>query len=141
MGGLTFAEKQVKAKEQLIHNAHAHTKTENNNQAIDTRNITIQTFNMKYKQTEIILEKNQPVNLILNNEDNVEHDIEVILPNINEIESDHEHSSKANMIHLHANSKEKQSIRFIPTTVGSYEFVCTVPGHKELGMVGKIIVR
>ncbi|MEK4387718.1 plastocyanin/azurin family copper-binding protein [Solibacillus sp. FSL W7-1464] len=141
LGGLTFAEKQVKAKEQLIHNAHAHTKTENNNQAIDTRNITIQTFNMKYKQTEIILEKNQPVNLILNNEDNVEHDIEVILPNINEIESDHEHSSKANMIHLHANSKEKQSIRFIPTTVGSYEFVCTVPGHKELGMVGKIIVR
>ena len=143
LGGVTFAEKQqVKAKEPLIHNNHTHTKTKTeNNQAIDTRNITIQTFNMKYKQTEFVLEKNQRVNLILNNEDNIEHDIEVILPNINEIESDHEHSTKANMIHLHANSKEKQSIRFIPTTAGSYEFVCTVPGHKELGMVGKIIVR
>lgn len=140
MGGVTFAEKQVKAKEPLIHNNHTQTKTENN-QSVDTKNITIQTFNMEYKQTEIVLEKDQPVNLILNNQDNIEHDIEVILPNINEVQSDHDHSSKANMIHLHANSKETQSVRFIPTTAGSYEFVCTVPGHKELGMVGKIIVR
>ena len=140
LGGVTFAEKQVKANEPIIHNNHSHNDTENN-QAIDTKNITIQTFNMKYKQTEIVLEKDQPVNLILNNKDNIEHDIEVILPNMNEIQSDHEHSSKANMIHLHANSKETKSIRFIPTKAGSYEFVCTVPGHKELGMVGKIIVR
>lgn len=141
LGGVTFAEKQVKIKEPLIHNNHSQSKTKEK-QAIDSRDITIQTINMKYSPTEIVLEKDQQVNLILNNQDNIEHDIEVIIPNINEdTQSDHEHSLKDNMIHLHAKSKETQSIRFTPTTTGSYEFVCTVPGHKESGMVGKIGVK
>ncbi|TSI04734.1 copper-binding protein [Lysinibacillus sp. BW-2-10] len=141
LGGVTFAEKQVKIKERSIHNNHSHIITEDK-QAIDSKDITIQTIDMKYTPTEIVLEKDQQVSLTLNNQDNIEHDIEVIIPNLNEgTQLEHEHSSKENMIHLHAQSKEIKSIRFTPTTTGSFEFVCTVPGHKELGMVGKIIVK
>lgn len=28
-----------------------------------------------------------------------------------------------------------------PLAAGEYEIVCTVPGHKEAGMVGKLLVR
>lgn len=28
-----------------------------------------------------------------------------------------------------------------PSQAGSYDFLCTVPGHKELGMVGKLEVK
>lgn len=141
LGGVTFAEKQVKIKEPLIYNDHSHTITEDS-MARDSKDITIHTINMKYTPTEIVLDKDQQVNLILSNQDNVEHDIEVIIPNINNgTQSEHEHSLKENRIHLHAEPKETQSIRFTPTTTGSFEFICTVPGHKESGMVGKIVVK
>ena len=32
------------------------------------------------------------------------------------------------------------SSEFIPTEAGTYYYICTVPGHRELGMVGEIIV-
>ncbi len=150
LGGVTFAENQldIETENQLeietpsIHNNHTPTLSEES-QTIESKDITIQTINMKYEPTEIVLEKNQQVNLILNNQDNVEHDIEVRIPNLNEsTQSGHKHDMEdENVIHLHAESKETQSIKFTPTTTGSFEFICTVPGHKELGMVGKIIVR
>ncbi|MEK4701916.1 plastocyanin/azurin family copper-binding protein [Solibacillus sp. FSL R7-0668] len=141
LGGVTFAEKQVKIKEPLIHNNHSQPKTEDK-QAIDSRDITIQTINMKYSSTEIVLEKGQQVNLILSNQDNVEHDIEVIIPNFNDdSQLEHKHRAQDNLIHLHAKPKETQRIGFTPTMTGSFEFICTVPGHKESGMVGKIVVK
>ena len=30
--------------------------------------------------------------------------------------------------------------QFIPTSEGTFYYICTVPGHRELGMVGKVIV-
>ncbi|MFY9300336.1 MAG: plastocyanin/azurin family copper-binding protein [Candidatus Nitrosotenuis sp.] len=35
---------------------------------------------------------------------------------------------------------EDGSSTFIPTSEGTYYYICTVPGHRELGMAGKIIV-
>jgi uncharacterized cupredoxin-like copper-binding protein len=33
------------------------------------------------------------------------------------------------------------TLEFTPTKPGTYEFICTVPGHKEAGMVGALIVK
>jgi uncharacterized cupredoxin-like copper-binding protein len=33
------------------------------------------------------------------------------------------------------------SVSFVPTKPGTFEFFCAVPGHKEAGMVGTLIVR
>lgn len=44
-------------------------------------------------------------------------------------------------IHMGAAAGMSSSISFVPTKPGSYEFYCAVPGHKEAGMVGTLIVR
>jgi len=36
---------------------------------------------------------------------------------------------------------KSQSVRFIPTKKGTFEFKCTVPGHAEAGMKGTITVK
>jgi uncharacterized cupredoxin-like copper-binding protein len=33
------------------------------------------------------------------------------------------------------------SVAFIPTVRGTFEFFCTIPGHKEVGMKGVLVVR
>ena len=35
---------------------------------------------------------------------------------------------------------ESDTSEFIPTEEGTYYYICTVPGHRELGMVGEIVV-
>lgn len=35
---------------------------------------------------------------------------------------------------------ESGSSTFVPTSEGTFYYICTVPGHREMGMVGKIIV-
>ena len=35
---------------------------------------------------------------------------------------------------------ESDSSEFVPAEEGTYYYICTVPGHRELGMVGEIIV-
>jgi len=37
-------------------------------------------------------------------------------------------------------SGDSGSSEFVPTEPGTYYYICTVPGHRELGMVGEIIV-
>lgn len=64
------------------------------------------------------------------------------IPTLNKVtNSEHNHGMQEGLIHLHAGSMETNSITFTPIEKGTYEFLCTVPGHKELGMVGKIIVK
>lgn len=140
LGGVTFAENQL--EKPSVYNNRSQTLTEES-KTIDSKDITVSVEDMEYSLTEIVIEKGEPVNLILNNQDNVEHDIEVTLPTGN-VASQSEHTHKNvqdNMIHLHANAMEKQSISFTPIESGFFEFICTVPGHKESGMVGKIIVK
>ncbi len=36
---------------------------------------------------------------------------------------------------------QKATFEFTATKAGTYDFICDVPGHKEAGMVGKIIVQ
>ncbi len=36
---------------------------------------------------------------------------------------------------------QKATFEFTATKAGTYDFICDVPGHKEAGMVGKIVVQ
>lgn len=58
----------------------------------------------------------------------------------NKIAEKHEgHSIKNPNLYLHAPAEEQTELAYTPTQTGTYEFYCTVPGHKEKGMVGLII--
>ncbi|MBI2941280.1 MAG: hypothetical protein HYY04_12670 [Chloroflexi bacterium] len=53
-------------------------------------------------------------------------------------EADH-HASEAK-VHINADPGKTEMVVFTPTSSGSYQVVCTFPGHKEAGMVGKVTV-
>ena len=45
------------------------------------------------------------------------------------------------VVAAHAMPGMSASVMFTPTQIGEYEFYCTIPGHREAGMVGRLIVR
>lgn len=90
----------------------------------------------------------QPVKLIFQNTDVLEHDFSIVeIPLAGEAEAtgdDHGHghdASDAPKLHVVAAPGETGTLEFTPTEPGEYEFDCTVAGHKEAGMVGKLIVK
>jgi len=102
----------------------------------------------------------QPVRMTMNNNGALEHDFSIMHMPItgevmtmqmegdhNEGESDSEHdmnmSNMAEMpeIHVAAPIGASETIEFTPSEAGEYEFFCTVPGHKESGMVGILVVK
>ena len=44
-------------------------------------------------------------------------------------------------IHMSAQQGDRFVVEFTPTEPGTYTYVCTVPGHKEAGMIGEFIVE
>ncbi len=90
-----------------------------------------------------------PVVLELVNEDAVLHDLtieginatdEVVEPHAGEHQQGHEMSDlKPGTVHLVAEIGERISVTFTPRA-GTFEFYCSVPGHREAGMTGTITV-
>lgn len=55
-------------------------------------------------------------------------------------EADENHTHHEAVLHVHTGSGEQASVTFTPTEPGTYEFYCTVPGHREAGMIGQLTV-
>lgn len=120
--------------EQDTHNA-SETQTE-------IKKIVIETTDMSYSPEEVIVKKNTPITLELKNSDQIEHDIEIKEASFNMVsESTHQHEVEENVIHLHSEAQTTSEITFTMNEVGTYEFYCTIPGHKENGMVGQFVVK
>ncbi|NBI28666.1 cupredoxin domain-containing protein [Chengkuizengella marina] len=127
--------------------------------------IDVSAFEMGYDPDKINLEVGKEYELILTNEgqifhDLTENDLEVQVTYMSEMpehsfldtifgfqkvyaEGDHGDKKNDGMknIHMNVNAGQTVSIKFIPKEAGEFEFYCTVPGHKEAGMVGKFIVK
>lgn len=104
--------------------------------------INIHPSQYSYDPSKIMLEKDRPVSIILQNNDFVEHDIEIKnIPIENMMTGTHDDHTSGNAdFHLHASSQEQTKLSFTPLQEGSFEFYCTIPGHKEKGMIGILIV-
>lgn len=141
----SFAEKHIYylSNSNIVSEDHTtHKNSMTNNLEKDSQIITIQATNMKYSKTQIVIEKELPITLVLDNQDKVEHDIEIRIPILNSVnDSKHKHGTEENLIHLHAEPNSEEKVTFTPANSGVYEFICTVPGHKESGMVGTVIVN
>ncbi|SOC42974.1 cupredoxin domain-containing protein [Ureibacillus acetophenoni] len=138
IGGVSYAEKQVNI---ISEKSHDHNSDKQSSKQQGSKLITIETKNMMYFPSNFDLQLNESVTIILKNQDNIEHDFEVKIPTSNKDQkTSHTHGENENVIHLHAGPKKEQTISFTPTESGLYEFVCTIPGHKESGMIGWISV-
>ncbi|MGM7702825.1 cupredoxin domain-containing protein [Pseudalkalibacillus sp. Hm43] len=126
--------------------------------------IEITATEMKFEPSQITLKKGQEYEFVMTNDGQVFHDfvedeMEIKMTFMSDM-PDHPdqtsmldrllgtkkafaHSDEKHKKTLHMNAKPGQtvSIKFIPKETGEFEFYCSVPGHKEAGMKGTIIVE
>ena len=111
--------------------------------------ITLESTGMHYQPSTFEVTAGEPVKLTLRNSDSVDHDFSIMeIPLMSmgatgEPMAGHEMGEMAvdPQLHMAAAMNASNSFEFTPTKAGTYEFFCTVPGHKEAGMVGTMIVR
>lgn len=86
--------------------------------------IRLVTSEWKFDPGTVQVASGRSITLVLDNKGALEHDIQV-----NGID-----------LHLHAQARQtaQQTVTF--DKPGTYEFVCTLPGHQEAGMKGKLVV-
>lgn len=111
---------------------------------------TVQETDFAYSPVTLIVPLNQPVALIFDNTGAVEHDFvieEIRLANVNLSESGghdmggHDMGEMEYDLHISTLPGRSSKVEFTPTEAGIYEFFCTVKGHKEAGMIGKLVVN
>lgn len=86
---------------------------------------------LKFSHPTITAKVGQPVTVVLENKGMIEHDI--AFPTIKA-------DKPAASLKAVAKPGQSATIEFTPTAAGTYEYICTIPGHKEAGMKGIINV-
>jgi plastocyanin len=121
---------------------HSHSSQDKNNKSNEIV-LTVNPSEYSYTPEEISLNKGQEASITLNNQDYADHDIEIKEIAIKKKDSGHHanHGASKADFHLHASSNSSATLTFTPLETGVYEFYCSIPGHKEKGMTGAIIVN
>lgn len=120
------------------HSEHGNTKNLNANEIV----LTVHPSKFSYDPSEITLKKDKEASLILKNLDNTDHDIEIKEIAIKTENNQHgNHGTAQADFHLHASGKSEATLTFTPLKSGVFEFYCSIPGHKENGMIGTITVN
>ncbi|OQP05531.1 hypothetical protein B1690_12865 [Geobacillus sp. 46C-IIa] len=101
------------------------------------KKVVIEATEFVYLPKSLQLTVGQPVTLILKNSGRVEHDIEFENMKASLLQrNDHENHAENANVHVHSLPGKTAEVTFIPIESGVFRFYCTVPGHKESGMVG-----
>jgi uncharacterized cupredoxin-like copper-binding protein len=110
--------------------------------------LTVQASDFAYSPASITVPAGEPVTLTLNNTGAVEHDFVVDKINVTDVEASdsgpamHHQMGEASEYDLHffAGPGDTAVLKFTALDPGTYEVFCSIEGHKEAGMVGKLIV-
>lgn len=115
---------------------------------------TVTATDLAYDKDRLEATAGQPVQIVLQNQGSLQHDFSIMeMPHTGEIvveeetgdmdEHDMEMSEMGIVpeIHVATPAGGSGTIQFTPSQPGEYEFFCTVPGHKEAGMVGTLVVK
>jgi uncharacterized cupredoxin-like copper-binding protein len=113
--------------------------------ATDTgaRQVTLTMSSLSFSPSEIRVKVGQPVRLTLQNNDTLLHDFSSMDAMVKVMHGEgaaHDMDSEMSM-HVAAEAGQQATLEFKPTQTGTYEFFCSVAGHKEAGMLGKLIVE
>ena len=101
----------------------------------------------KFNPSSITAPAGQVVVLTIKNNSSLEHDFaiqkisvkDVVMPD-DGMQMDHDMAGMSYDLHLATMAGQTSAITFTPLDAGSYEFICTIKGHKEAGMSGTLIV-
>jgi uncharacterized cupredoxin-like copper-binding protein len=89
----------------------------------------------------------QPVKIVVHNTSAQIHDFTIEAIPLNGMaqgaggSAEHMHMTGDSAVHVAANAGATSTIEFTPSTSGTYEFECSVAGHKDAGMVGTLTVK
>lgn len=86
--------------------------------------VTVKSREFAFEPAKITVSKGQMLTIVLKNMGAVSHNLT--------IDSDHKTATIA--------SGETAKFKFTPESTGTLPFFCSVPGHKEVGMRGTLIV-
>ena len=108
--------------------------------------VTLKAVDIAYEPQSIEVTAGRPVTLTLVNEGALEHDFNILTIPVTDVHDSNEgehmgHDSASSDLHTAAEPGGSSVLEFTPTEPGTYEFFCTVPGHKEAGAVGTLIVK
>ncbi len=116
---------------------------------------TLVATDIAYDNSTLEVTAGQPVKITFRNEGFLEHDFSIMeIEHSGDVSMSHEegeadehghdmtHMDVLPDVHVAAAMQGGSStLEFTPSEPGEYEFYCTVAGHKEAGMVGKLIVN
>ena len=113
-----------------------------------TTEVTVKATDFAYNPSSITVPVGQPVTITLDNEGAVEHDFVVDKISVEDVEASETgpamHHQMGEMpdydLHFYASAGDSAILKFTALEPGTYEIYCTIKGHKEAGMIGKLIV-
>ena len=86
---------------------------------------------LKFTPTAIQAKVGQPLKVVLENKGVIEHDL--TFPTVKA-------DKPASALKIIAKPGQTATVDFTPTAAGTFEYICTIPGHKEAGMKGTVNV-
>lgn len=116
----------------------------------EPQSLTVKTNEFTFVPAQITVASAQPVELTLQNTGAVEHDWSVREIDLSGKPTTAGESGDGHMagdmhdapkLHVAAGPGGQAKLSFVASKPGTYEFFCTVAGHKEAGMVGTLTVK
>lgn len=114
----------------------------------EPQEVIITTTDIAFDDTRIEVVAKRPVVLTLHNKGALEHDFSIMHIPVEiahapgEDDGGHDMGAMDAMpeLHMAVMPGASNSMTFTPTEPGEYSYFCTVPGHKDVGMGGTLVV-
>jgi len=111
--------------------------------------VSLTAVDMAFQPNLLEVTAGMPIRLTMMNQGALEHDFSILEIPMETIaataapmeDHDMEAMTVEPQLHMAVAIGMSNTVEFTPTKPGAYEFFCTVPGHKEAGMIGGLIVR
>ena len=113
------------------------------------RSVEVVMSDLAFDPVEITMARGERVELRLSNRGSMEHDFTVDEMPVDDISmtggmegGEHAaHGGGSGALHAALASEEAGTLSFEPTEAGSFEYYCTVEGHRAAGMTGTLVVE
>jgi uncharacterized cupredoxin-like copper-binding protein len=108
------------------------------------KTVALNMTEFQFQPAEITANVGQPIKLVLKNNGTVLHDFvstDAMVEVMEEHGAEHDMAGMATNMHAAIEAGQQSTLEFKATQAGTYTFYCTIAGHKEAGMVGKLIVK
>jgi len=108
------------------------------------KTVTLTLNEFQFQPAEITASVGQPIKLVLKNNGTVLHDFvstDAMVEVMEEHGAEHDMAGMQTNMHAAIEAGQQSTLEFKATQPGTYTFYCTIAGHREAGMEGKLIVK